>query len=140
MRIEEINPPGEWRATTGMMDKLRSSACELVREITRSRVETEDKVKWENAAKLSLSFSERLEQVRDFKPLIDSYFASDYLEGYLKDQNTNWFLNLDRAVAAKASRAELQRFYVALLNSGYLSAVYFISQQPYAAAGIPKKN
>lgn len=140
VRIEEMNPPGEWRVTSGMMDKLRSPACALVRRITQPPVEAEDEVKLENAAKLAFAFSERLEQVRDFKPLIDSYFASDYLDGYLNDRHTNWFLSLDRTVAAKASRAELERFYVALLNSGYLSAVYFISQQPYADAGIPEEK
>ncbi len=138
VRVEEMNPPGEWSGASGMMDKLLSSACQLVRRITKPPVETEDEVKLENAGKLGFLFSERLEQVRDFKPLIDSYFASDYLEGYLSDKHINWFLNLDRTVAAKASRAELQRFYVALLNSGYLSAVYLIGQQPYADAGIPE--
>ena len=35
---------------------------------------------------------------------------------------------------------ELQRFYVALLNSGYLSAVYFISQHHYSGEGIPEEK
>ncbi len=140
VRIEEMNLPGEWRVTSGMMEKLRAPACQLVQRITYPPIAAEDKLRLERLGSLVLSFAERLEQIRDFKPLIDSYFAADYLKGYLNDRHTNWFLNLDRAVAAKASRAELQRFYVAQLNSGYLSAVYFISQHRHAAEGIPEEK
>src|SRR6185503_10683373 len=51
-------------------------------------------------------------------------------ESYLRDRQTNWFLNLDRDTAASLNRQELQRFYVALMNAGYLSSLYLISQLP----------
>ncbi len=82
------------------------------------------------APKFALSFSKDLEQAKDFKPIIKKFFAPDYLDGYLHDKDTNWFLNLSRDTAARVSRAELQRFYVDLLNAGYLSCLYLISQYP----------
>jgi hypothetical protein len=143
VRLEEMNPPGEWRtATSGsMMEKLFRPACELVKQKISPPVVSRDAMELEKVAKYALSFSQRLEQAKDFKPLIDKFFADDYLNGYLHDQDANWFWNLDRATAAKASRAELQRFYVALLNSGYLSCVYLISQYSYPADGsIPEEK
>lgn len=143
VRLEEMNPPGEWRtATSGsMMEKLFRPACELVKQKISPPVVSRDAIELEKVAKYALSFSQRLEQAKDFKPLIDKFFADDYLNGYLHDQDANWFWNLDRATAAKASRVELQRFYVALLNSGYLSCVYLISQYRYSDDGsIPEKK
>jgi hypothetical protein len=132
VRLEEMNPPREWRTVTSgsMMEKLFAPACELIKQKTRTPVESSDAIELEKAAKFALSFSQRLEQAKDFKPVIEKFFASDYLNGYLRDNDTNWFLNLDRDTAARASRAELQRFYVALLNTGYLSCLYVISQYP----------
>lgn len=143
VRLEEMNPPGEWRSATSgsMMEKLFRPACELVKRKTSPPVVSQDAMELEKVAKYALSFSQRLEQAKDFKPLINKFFAGDYLNGYLHDQDANWFWNLDRATAAKASHAELQRFYVAFLNSGYLSCVYLISQYPYAADGsIPEEK
>jgi hypothetical protein len=56
--------------------------------------------------------------------------VANYLNRYLQDKGTNWFLNLDRNTAARISRKELQRFYVALMNAAFLSSVYLISQYP----------
>jgi len=143
VRIEEMHPPGEWRRASGsIMENLLGPACELIRQKTSPPdVVSRDALELEKAAKYALSFSQRLEEVKDFQPLIEKFFATDYLDSYLHDQSTNWFLNLDRETAAKASRAELQRFYVALLNSGYLSCVYLISQYHYAADGsIPEEK
>jgi hypothetical protein len=39
-------------------------------------------------------------------------------------------VNLNRDIAPKLSREELQRFYVALMNAGYLSTLYLTSQVP----------
>ena len=89
---------------------------------------TRDDTELEKVANYALLLTERLEHTRDFRPVVQKFFAADYINGYLRDRNTNWFFNLDRETAAKASRAELQRFYVALLNSAYLSGVYLLSQ------------
>lgn len=139
---EEMNPPAEWRATSGiMMVKLMASGCELMERKTHPAVVSGDKTELEKAATYAVSISQRLERTRDFKPIIEKFFASDYLNGYLHDQNTNWFWILSRETAARATRAELQRFYVALLNAGYLNTLYFTSQYPYAADGaIPEEK
>src|ERR1700686_4099580 len=136
IRSEQMNPPGEWRTVTfgSMMEKLFAPACELIERTAHppvvSPVVSRDATELEKAAKYAVSFSQSLEQAKDFKPIIEKFFAADYIDGYLYDNKTNWFLNLDRDTAAKVSRAELQRFYVALLNTGYLSCVYLISQYP----------
>jgi len=143
VRLEEMNPPGEWRSVTSgsMMEKFFAPACELIKQKTRPPVVSSDAIELEKAARYALSFSQHLEQAKDFKPIIEKFFVANYLSGYLRDQNTNWFLNLNRDAAARASRAELQRFYVALMNSGYLSCVYLISQYPYAVDGsIPEEK
>lgn len=130
VRAEEMNSPGEWRSATfgDMMERLLKPACELVKQKTNPAVADREAIELEKAAKYALLFSLRLEGAKDFKPVVKKFFAADYLEGYLNDQDTNWFFNLDRKTAAKASRAELQRFYLAVLNSAYLSSVYFVSQ------------
>ncbi len=136
IRSEEMNPPVEWRAVTfgSVMEKLFAPACELIEKRAHppvvSSVGSRDAIESEQVAKYALSFSQSLEQTKDFKPIIEKFFAADYLNGYLHDNDTNWFLNLDRDTAAKISRAELQRFYVALLNANYLSSLYLISQYP----------
>ena len=139
---EEMNPPAEWRRTSGiMMDKLMSSACELMERKINPLVASLDEIELEKVAKYALSLSQRLEQTKDFKPIIEKFFAADYLNGYLHAKNTNWFFNVTRETAARASRAELQRFYVAFMNSGYLNCLYFISQYRYAADGsIPEEK
>jgi hypothetical protein len=128
LRVEEMNPPGEWRSAAGdMMARLLQPACELVRRKT-NLIENHEAIELKKAAKYALLFSRRLEEAKDFTPVVKKFFAVDYLDGYLNDQDSNWFVNLDRETAAKASRAELQRFYLALLNNAYLSSVYFVSQ------------
>lgn len=136
VRTQEMNPPDEWRTVRigSVMERLFAPACDLIEKRAHpppvSRVVSSDAVELEKAAKYALSFSRSLEQVKDFKPIIGKFFSPDYLDGYLSNEDTNWFLNLNRETAAKVSRAELQRFYVALLNTGYLSCLYFISQSP----------
>ncbi|HEY8185935.1 MAG TPA: surface-adhesin E family protein [Pyrinomonadaceae bacterium] len=138
VRLEEMDPPGEWRAATSgsMMEKLLKPACALVKQKTNPPVVSRDEIELQKAAKYALVFSQRLEHAKDFKPMVEKFFAADYLDGYLHDQDTNWFWNLDRETAAKASRVELQRFYVALLNSVYFSYVYLISQYPRVDEGL----
>jgi hypothetical protein len=135
IRTEEMNPPVEWRTPVGMMKRLFVAGCELITRKTRFPVESSDAIEFEKVAKYARSFSQSLEQAKDFQPLIQNFFAADYLNGYIHDEDTNWFLNLDRDTAAKASPGDLQRFYVASLNAGYLSCLYLISQYHYVAAG-----
>jgi hypothetical protein len=136
IRSQEMNPPVEWRTVTsgGVMEKLFAPACELIEKRAHppvvSLVKSRDGIESEKVAKYALSFSQSLVQTKDFKPIIEKFFAADYLNGYLHDNDTNWFLNLDRNTAAKLSRIELERFYVALQNANYLSSLYLISQYP----------
>jgi hypothetical protein len=113
-----------------MMEKLFAPACQLIKQKTRTPLVSSDAIELEKVARYALSFSQHLEQAKNFKPIIGKFFAANYLNGYLHDKDTNWFLNLNRDTAAKVRRGELQRFYVALLNTGYLSSLYLISQLP----------
>ena len=136
IRHEQMNPPVEWRTVTSesMMERLFAPACQLIEKRAHpplvSGVVSSDAIELEKVAKYALSFSQSLAQAKDFKPVIEKFFAQGYLNGYLHEDDTNWFLNLNRDTAAKISRAELQRFYVASLNAGYLSCLYLISQSP----------
>jgi hypothetical protein len=135
IRKEEMNPPNEWHTLSSgsVMESLFSPACALIERTKHPPVPpvvSEDTIELEKAARYALSFSQSLEQAKDFKPIIGKFFSANYLDGYLGDKETNWFLNLDPDTAARVSRAELQRFYLALMNTGYLSSVYLISQSP----------
>jgi hypothetical protein len=136
IRSEEMSPPYEWYAVRSgsVMETIFAPACDLIerniRKLMGTKDKSDDELELKRVAKYALSFSQSLEQTKDFKPIIEKFFAADYLNGYLHDADTNWFLNLDRNTAAKLSRAELQRFYVALLNANYLSCLYLISQYP----------
>jgi hypothetical protein len=136
IRHEEMNPPVEWRTVTfgSVMEKLFTPACELIEKKAHppvvSPVASREEIEAKKVAKFALSFSQSLEQTKDFSPIIEKFFAANYLNGYLHDSDTNWFLNLDRDTAAKVNSAELKRFYVALMNANYLSCVYLISQSP----------
>jgi hypothetical protein len=141
LRKDEMNPPVEWRTVgySSMGDKLFAAGCELIERKTRPPADTSQATEFEKVAKFALSFSEDLEQTKDFTPIIQRFFVPDYLGGYLHDQDTNWFLNLNRATAENASPAELQRFYVASLNAGYLSCLYFISRSPAEGTTLDRK-
>src|SRR5262249_23682303 len=56
--------------------------------------------------------------------------VDNYLNRYLEDEDTNWFFNLDRATVRRATPQELQRFYVAFLNTAYVSSLYLIERTP----------
>jgi len=130
IRIQDS--PGAWRAVASgsMMEKVFIPACELIKKKTHPEVVSEETIRLQKAAKYAYGFAQQLEQAKDFKPVIDKFFVRNFLNGYLGDKQTNWFLNLDRDTAAMLSRRELQRFYVALMNAGYLSSMYVISQSP----------
>ncbi|MEO6391907.1 MAG: hypothetical protein ABIP75_08660 [Pyrinomonadaceae bacterium] len=80
------------------------------------------------ATKTAWSFMRRLEQTHDLDVAVREFFISEYLEYYRQDTDTNWFFHLDRATQNTATPAELQRFYLAAMNAGYLTSVYLLSQ------------
>jgi 5'(3')-deoxyribonucleotidase len=120
-----------------MMEKLFIPACELVKKKTQPVLVDSNKIEMERVAMYAYLLTQHLERTKDFKPIIDKFFVANYLNRYLQDKETNWFLNLDRNTAAKVSRKELQRFYVALMNAAFLSSVYLISQYPDSADQVP---
>ena len=130
IRIDDT--PGTWRPVTpgSMIEKLFVPGCELIKSKTEVKPRLDEEAQLEKVALFAHDLAQLLEKTKDFKPLVDQFFVANYLDGYLRDQQTNWFLNLNRDTAAALSRQELQRFYVALLNAGYLSSLYLISQLP----------
>jgi hypothetical protein len=131
----EDSPLAKWRTTSGiMMDKLMDSACELMARKLKPPA-SQDEIDLQRVAKYAFSLSQRLEQTKDLKPIVEKFFVDDYINRYLSDRKSNWFWNLNRETAARASRAELQRFYIALMNTGFLNCQYYVSQYAYAAGG-----
>lgn len=131
VRFEERDAFSPWShvASGSMTEKLYAPACKLI-ELRRyiPPPPSSEEIEIENVKKIALAFAERLEKTKDFAPLVKEFFAKDYLDAYLRDKDTNRFLILNRDVAAQVSRAELQRYHIALLNVGYLGSSYFISQ------------
>ena len=82
----------------------------------------------QEAQKLARTFSRRLLRTKDITPLIDEYFVSDFLNGYLQDKDESWFMFLDRNIATQVSRAELRRYFIAELNWLYLAQLYMFSK------------
>ena len=131
----EDSPMAKWRPTSGiMMDKLMDSACELMKRKLNPPA-SHDEIESQRVAKYAFSLSQRLEQTKDLKPIVEQFFVDDYLNRYLSDRGSNWFWNLNRETAARASRSELQRFYIAVLNTGYLNCQYYVSQYAHAPRG-----
>lgn len=129
------NEPGPWHevSLSTMIERLFTPACETFKQETQpasTKIETDEQLQ---VGRFVLAFWEELEKSKDFKPLVRKFFAADYLSRYLTEQTTNWFLNVHRDTIAKASRDDLQRFYVALMNTSYLSSVYFLSQHHHMA-------
>jgi hypothetical protein len=129
-----MRPPYQWLNVKwgGIMATLLPAACGLIERKTVALMQPvaipDSEIQKEQAEKLAAQFARTLAAGKDFKPLIQQFFAANYLDGYLQDDDTNWFLTLNRDVAAQASHAELQRYYVALMSTGYLGPLYLISQ------------
>jgi hypothetical protein len=148
--LEAKSPDGPWNdvARGSMTERLYDSACRLItphREIFRpvsdeEAEEAREEVAAEKVERFARSFWHNLEEKKDFGPLVKEFFAPDYLSGYLQDKETNWFLTLDPAVAARVSPAELQRYHVALMNLAYLSAAYFVGQSPSEDETVPDEK
>ncbi len=131
--------PGDWRPISAgsMFEKLFVPACQLVKKKTDPAPVDTNKIESDRVAKYAYLLVQQLERTKDFKPIIDSFFVANYLKGYLEDRKNDWFLNLDRSTAAKVSRKELARYYVALMNASYLSSLYLISVYPESADPLP---
>ncbi|HKE58096.1 MAG TPA: hypothetical protein VKB46_15390 [Pyrinomonadaceae bacterium] len=127
VRLQTKFTPADWRTPDGLTAKLFAAGCDLIERKTHPPVKVND-AELEKVEAYAVAFSQNLERSKDIKPVIQRFFTENYLAGYLSDQETNWFLNLNRDTAEKASRTELHRFYVAQLNAGYLSSLYLISQ------------
>ncbi|HEY5883909.1 MAG TPA: surface-adhesin E family protein, partial [Pyrinomonadaceae bacterium] len=112
--IQIDDTPAEWRGVDfgSLTEKLLVSACDL---IMRKPAKSSESIALEKAAEFAFAFQKELDQTKDFKPIIEKFFARDYLKRYLADHKTNWFLNLDRKTAVEVSRGELEKYYVALL-------------------------
>src|SRR4029077_9041318 len=89
IRHEEMNPSAEWRAVTfgSVMEKLFTPACELIEKRAHppavSPVISREEIESKKVATFALSFSQSLEQTKDFSPIIEKFFAAGYLNGYL---------------------------------------------------------
>lgn len=130
-----MSPPYQWRplGSHSVMTTVKTQACELInRETNRLTAVKPDtaQIEQDRTLKFALSFFQNLEEAKDFTPIIEKFFAPNYLNGYLHDDNEKWFVNLDRDTAMKASRVELQKYYVAILNAAYLSSLYFLTRAP----------
>lgn len=135
--------PGEWRTivSNSMMQKLIVPACELIKGKIRAETrphEIVESAQMEKAALYAYEVARQLERTKDFQTVIDRFFVAEYLDSYLNDDQTNWFLNLSRDTATKTKREELRRFYVAMMNAGYLTSLYLISQSASDATPVEK--
>ncbi len=135
IRSELMSPPYEWHEINvgSIIATISGPACQLIRkkidpeETQRNLNEANESDKMVMFAR---SIKDALERSRDFKPLIEKFFAADFMKRDLADKDTNWFYNLNRETASQANPAELRRFYIATLNAGYLTSLYLISQTP----------
>ena len=121
--------PGKWQGVSGgMIEKLFVPGCELIKGKTIPDKDAEEAAQLERVGLYVRDVWKQLEQTKDFQIVIDKFFVPDYLNGYLHDEQTNWFVNLNRDTANKATKKDLERFYVAVMNAGYLTSMYLISQ------------
>jgi surface-adhesin protein E len=134
LRSELMRPPYEWRPirSSSMMAKISMPACELIGRASGPSVKSartsDEEAKSGAALQIAVSFIKTLQQTRDFRPAIKKYFASDYLRRYQQDHQRKWFFNLNPDLVVQAKPAELEKYYLASLNAGYLSLLYIVSQ------------
>lgn len=138
---EMMKSPYEWRRlrSDGPMATMFAEACRLINAKLNPSVKlngkSSDEIELERLSKFALDFRQALEASRDFQPVIQRFFAPNFVRAYLEDDDRNWFYNLNRETAARARRADLERFYTALLNADYLTWLYLVSQAPAADEG-----
>lgn len=122
--------PGEWHVIPAgrMLQKLSVPACDLIGKKTTAQSDKDEEVELERVANYAYEIARHLERTRDFLPIIDQFFVANYLNNYREDKKRNWFLSLNRSTVEKATNEDLQRFYVALMNSGYVGSLYLIAR------------
>ncbi len=130
VRIDDA--AGEWRDVYagGMLQKLALPACDLVKKQTSGNDAERKEAELKKVATFAFEIGQQLEQTKDFKAIVDQFFVADYISKYVQDGDNNWFRLLDRATATRALQNELQRFYVALMDSAYVGSLYMILQTP----------
>ncbi|MFS8085882.1 MAG: surface-adhesin E family protein, partial [Acidobacteriota bacterium] len=141
---ELMSSPYKWHEIEpgSVIATISIPACELIAgkiDPSPIKLKREEQSESDRVVQFALSIKNTLERSRDFRPVIEKFFAADFLKGYLGDEDANWFYNLNRDTALSASHAELQEFYVASLNAGYLTALYLISQMPSDDAAVPSE-
>jgi len=124
VRNESNSWSGEWRDTnsSAVMIMLAESACALISPPkVKSKLESPE---FRKVLILARAFVMDLERAKDFR-VVEKYFRPAYIDGYLKDNSTRWFANLELDTAAKASRSNLEKYYIAQMNTTYLGILYF---------------
>jgi len=131
---EELFPVDKWRSVAQgiITQNLYYQACGMLKRHKRNEATDPQLAELENVSKLAYDILTKLEQTRDIKPVIKQFFEANYLQGYLKDDEGDWFMLLDRTTATKASPGDLQRYYEALLNVAYRGSLYVVSKFPDA--------
>jgi len=130
-----MRSPYAWRPIErgSVLATMSIPACELIARKfdpeTAKRV-AEDRIDAEKQIKFVLSVRQSLEQSLDFRQVVEKFFVGDFIGRYLDDPDRNWFDNVNRDLAAKSSRDDLQRFYIASMNAGYLTSLYVIGRSP----------
>src|SRR5215831_5151620 len=132
---ELMRSPSTWRHIEpgSVIASISIPACELIaREFdpVTTRTIAEERIESEKVNKFALSVRQTLAQSLDFRQVVDKFFVSDFIGRYLNDADRDWFDNLAPDLAAKASRDDLQRFYIASMNAGYLTSLYVIGRSP----------
>src|SRR5215831_1128563 len=132
---ELMRPPYTWRPIkpSTVMATISIPACELINrnaDPETARTIAAAQIESEHISKFALSIRETLKHSLDFKQMVEKFFVADFTGRYLNDRDKNWFYNLDRDVASKASRDDVQKFYIASMNAGYLTSLYVIGKSP----------
>jgi len=132
---ELMRSPYTWRHIEpgSVIASISIPACELIaREFdpVTTRTIAEERIESEKVNKFALAVRQTLAQTLDFRQVVDKFFVSDFVGRYLNDADRDWFDNLGPELAAKASRDDLQRFYVAAMNAAYLTSLYVIGKTP----------
>ncbi|HEU4508634.1 MAG TPA: surface-adhesin E family protein [Pyrinomonadaceae bacterium] len=130
VRIDDT--PGEWQTVPAgrMLQKLFVPACDLVKQKTIPADVEPEKVELERVAVYAHEISQHLEKTKDFQSIIDQFFVDNYLKNYLEDKDQSWFPGVNRSTLESTTPRDLQRFYVALMNSGYVGSLYLIGRHP----------
>jgi hypothetical protein len=136
VRSEGMHWLADWTKnnSSAVMSTLAASACALIwppgvtisQSLERQRVWT-----------IADAFTHDMARIKDFQAVSHRYFIPAYIKNYVNDKNTNWFMNLERTTAAKASVRDLQRYYAALMNTAYLGSLHALSISHHSSSEVP---